>query len=240
MCKRFTPLSHNEAQDILDAFTEGKPIRLPDKDINDAKHDAFPGKTSPVFLSDGKGGLVLVEATWGFPTVDGKKLIFNTRLDTALRHLASGEGMWSKAIEQGRCLVPSRAFYENHKTDKRYSERSDKEQSDKQQMDKLQQAGKLNKQQEGKLIKQQYRISLNGAKAFFMAGVFQDGRFSIVTTTPNNTMALIHDRMPLVLGPGETSIWLGQNFAMLADRSNLRLLAKPESDSDTSEKEQDE
>ena len=24
MCKRFTPLSHNEAQDILDAFTEGK------------------------------------------------------------------------------------------------------------------------------------------------------------------------------------------------------------------------
>lgn len=98
MCKRFTPLSHNEAQGILDAFTEGKPIRLPDKDINDAKHDTFPGKTSPVFLSDGKGGLVLMEATWGFPAADGKKLIFNTRLDTALRHLASGEGMWSKAI----------------------------------------------------------------------------------------------------------------------------------------------
>ena len=94
MCKRFTPLSHDEAQDILDAFTEGKPIRLPDKDINDAKYDAFPGKTSPMFLSDGKGGLVLMEATWGFPTTDGKKLIFNTRLDTALRHLASGEGMW--------------------------------------------------------------------------------------------------------------------------------------------------
>lgn len=216
MCKRFTPLSHDEAQDILDAFTEGKPILLPDKDINDIKHDVFPGKTSPVFLPDGKGGLILVEATWGFPTADGKKLIFNTRLDTALRHLASGEGMWSKAIEQGRCLVLSRAFYENHKTDKRYSDKS------------------------GKLIKQQYRVSLNGTKAFFMAGVFQDGRFSIVTTTPNNTMALIHDRMPLVLGPGETSIWLGQNFAMLADRSNLRLLAKPESDSDASEKEQDE
>ena len=46
--------------------------------------------------------------------------------------------------------------------------------------------------------------------------------------------------MPLVLGPGETSIWLGPNFAMLVDRSNLRLLAKPESDSDASEKEQDE
>lgn len=240
MCKRFTPLSYGEAQEILEAYTKRKPIRLQDKRSNDVEHDAFPGKTSPVFLSDGKGGLVLVEATWGFPTADGKKLIFNTRLDTALRHLASGEGMWSKAIEQGRCLVPSRAFYENHKTDKRYSEGSDKERSDKQQMDKPQQAGKLNKQQEGKLIKQQYRVSLNGAKAFFMAGVFQDGRFSIVTTTPNNTMALIHDRMPLVLGPGETSIWLGQNFAMLADRSNLCLLAKPESDSDTSEKEEDE
>ena len=31
MCKRFTPLSHDEAQDILDAFTEGKPIRLSPK-----------------------------------------------------------------------------------------------------------------------------------------------------------------------------------------------------------------
>lgn len=93
MCKRFTPLSHDEAQDILDAFSEGKPIRLSDKDINDAKHDVFPGKTSPVFLPDGKGGLILVEATWGFLATDGKKLIFNTRLDTALRHLASGEGM---------------------------------------------------------------------------------------------------------------------------------------------------
>ena len=147
-----------------------------------------------------------MEATWGFPAADGKKLIFNTRLDTALRHLASGEGMWNKAIEQGRCLVPSRAFYENHKTEKRYSDKS------------------------GKLVKQQYRVSFDGAKAFFMAGVFQDGRFSIVTTTPNNTMASIHDRMPLVLGPGESSIWLGPNFVMLADRSGLRLLAEPDED----------
>lgn len=206
MCKRFTPLSRNEAQDILDAFTEGKPVRLPNKDKNDAKHDAFPGKTSPVFLSDGKGGLVLVEATWGFLATDCKKLIFNTRLDTALRHLASGEGMWSKAIGQGRCLVPTRAFYENHKTDKHYSDKS------------------------GKLVKQQYRVSLNGTKAFFMAGVFQNGRFSIVTTTPNSTMTSIHDRMPLVLGPGESSIWLGPNFALLADRSGLRLLAEPDED----------
>lgn len=54
MCKRFTPLSHNEAQGILDAFTEGKPIRLPDKDINDAKHDTFPGKTHRCFCLTAK------------------------------------------------------------------------------------------------------------------------------------------------------------------------------------------
>ena len=56
MCKRFTPLSHDEAQDILDAFTEGKPILLPDKDINDIKHDVFSGKTSPVFCLTVKVG----------------------------------------------------------------------------------------------------------------------------------------------------------------------------------------
>ena len=42
MCKRFTPLSHDEAQDILDAFTEGKPIRLPDKDLSWRCHDCMP------------------------------------------------------------------------------------------------------------------------------------------------------------------------------------------------------
>ena len=37
-----------------------------------------------------------------------------------------------------------------------------------------------------------------------------------VATAPNASVAPVHDRMPLVLGPDEPSIWLGQNFESLA------------------------
>lgn len=59
-----------------------------------------------------------------------------------------------------------------------------------------------------------------------MAGIFQDGVFSVITTPPNGYMASIHDRMPLVLGKGESSIWLGSDFASLIDRSHISLVAK--------------
>ena len=47
--------------------------------------------------------------------------------------------------------------------------------------------------------------------------------FSIVTTEPNASVAPIHDRMPLVLDPGESSVWLGSDFSTLADQSRIAL-----------------
>lgn len=51
---------------------------------------------------------------------------------------------------------------------------------------------------------------------------------SIVTTAPNASVAHVHDRMPLVLGPGESGVWLGPDFDRLADRSAIQLAAEPE------------
>lgn len=109
-----------------------------------------------------------------------------------------------KGIARGRCLVPVRAFYESSATETVASERT------------------------GKPVRRQYRFRLPGAGVFLIAGIQQDGRFSIVTTEPNSSVAPVHDRMPLVLGPGESSIWLGPGFASLADRSGIRLDAEPE------------
>lgn len=92
-----------------------------------------------------------------------------------------------------------RAFYESSATEKVFSEKT------------------------GKPIRRQYRFRLPGARAFLLAAVQQDGRFSIVTTEPNASVAHIHDRTPLVLDPGESSVWLGSDFASLADRSKLQL-----------------
>lgn len=131
--------------------------------------------------------------------------MFNTRIESTLEQPRLGRrGMWAKAIAHGRCLVPVRAFYESHATEKAVSECT------------------------GKPVKRQYRFRLPGARAFLLAAVQQDGLFSVVTTAPNASVAPVHDRMPLVLGPGESSVWLGSEFAPLADRRSVSLTSCPE------------
>lgn len=76
----------------------------------------------------------------------------------------------------------------------------------------------------------QVRFTLPGSQVFLLAGVRQEERVSIVTTEPNADVGFFHQRMPLVLAPGESPIWLGPNFATLADRSAIRLSATPEAD----------
>ena len=112
--------------------------------------------------------------------------------------------MWAKAIAQDRCLVPVRAFYESSDTEKDVIEKTCRP------------------------VRRQYLFRLPGARAFLLAAVQHDGRFSIVTTKPNASVAPIHDRMPLVLEPDESGVWLGPIFADLADRSFLQLEARPE------------
>lgn len=67
---------------------------------------------------------------------------------------------------------------------------------------------------------------MEGYSAFLMAGIFSEGRFSLITTEPNSFMAPIHNRMPLVLGAGESSLWLNGRFLSLADRSHIEFSAK--------------
>lgn len=204
MCVRFSPLTAKEAQAVLDARDTGHRsimfIEHPDP-----IHDARPGSTVPLFVPDGTSGIRVAKLEWGFP-LDGKpNAVFNTRIESALEQLRRGRrGMWAKAIAEGRCLVPARAFSEGNATEKAISEKT------------------------GKPVRRQYRFRLPGARAFLPTAVQQDGRFSIVTTKPNASVAPVHDRMPLVLGPGESNVWIGSGFARLADRGLLRLDWAPE------------
>ena len=156
-------------------------------------------------MPGGAGGLRVATLEWGFPLDGRPHAVFNTRIESALEQLRLGRrGMWAWAIAQGRCLVPVRAFYEGHMTEHVPSPVT------------------------GKPLKRQYRFRLPGARAFLLAAVQADGRFSIVTTEPSASVAPVHDRMPLVLGPGESSVWLGSDFASLADRSKLQLSSRAE------------
>lgn len=205
MCVRLSPLSAEEAQAVLDMRGMRGSHAIRYIEAPDPLHDARPGSQVPLFVPDTSGSLTVRTLTWGFP-LDGKpNAVFNTRIETALAQLERGRrGMWAKAIREGRCLVPVRAFYESHMTEHVPSPVT------------------------GKPVKRQYRFRLPGARAFLLAAVQLDGMFSIVTTEPNASVAPVHDRMPLVLGPGESTEWLGPNFAQLSDRNGINLVYVPE------------
>lgn len=204
MCVRMCPLTMEETQAVLDARATPGAHAIRYIECPDPLHDARPGSLLPVYVPK-DGGLAVASLTWGFP-LDGKpNAVFNTRMESALEQLRLGRrGMWARAIAEGRCLVPVRAFYEGHMTEKVKSERT------------------------GRPVRRQYLFRLPGTRAFLLAAVREGDRFSIVTTRPNASVAPIHDRMPLVLGPGESSVWLGPNFANLADRSSIVLVSSTE------------
>lgn len=55
---------------------------------------------------------------------------------------------------------------------------------------------------------QPYKIGLTAGEMFGIAGVYEDGRFAIITTEPNAILSPIHDRMPVVLRREEEDLWL--------------------------------
>lgn len=205
MCHRISPLLIEELKAAVEGLRATGHARVPQRDPAQVVPDAYPGKQLPLFTIDAAGELVPTVLTWGFiaPQGAGTRLVFNTRIETALSQARSGRGMWAEAITRGRCLVPVRGFYE------RLSVSTSED------------ATKLPRGT-------QVRFTLPGHRHFLLAGIWQDDRFSVVTTAPNDTVARVHTRMPLVLGPGESSVWLGPDFARLADRSSIILDATPE------------
>ncbi|MBS3760218.1 MAG: SOS response-associated peptidase [Halodesulfurarchaeum sp.] len=75
--------------------------------------------------------------------------------------------------------------------------------------------------------KQPYRIARTDGDPFAMAGLWSHWKdngetlrtVTIITTEPNDTVASIHDRMPVILEPGSESQWLDGNVGF--DPSDL-------------------
>ena len=199
MCHRISPLLRAELEEALDMLHESGHARVPQRDSKVKVPDVYPGQQMPLFVADAGGGLAVATLTWGFDAPPGSrsKLLFNTRIETAVQHARTGRGLWAEAIQQGRCLVPVRGFYE-HWT--------------------------VSPPQRGV----QVRFTLPRHRVFLLAGVQQDGRFSVVTTAPNADVATVHNRMPLVLGLGESHLWMGPEYAVLADRSGIALAGEVE------------
>ena len=193
MCHRMSPLLYRELERAIRELRFTGRARVPRRDPDVQVADAYPGTQLPLIV-EGEHGYEPAQLTWGFETVqEGRpRLVFNTRIETALAQARAEKGLWAGPITQCRCLVPVRAFYESWT-------------------------------REPPRRGAQMRFLLPGHAVFLLAGVFENDRFSVVTTSPNASVSPYHSRMPLMLAPGESRIWMGPDYASLSDRSGIVL-----------------
>lgn len=80
-------------------------------------------------------------------------------------------------------------------------------------------------------VKQPFHIQRTDHGLFAFAGIWERDAFAILTTAANRTVAGIHDRMPVILGPDAYATWLegppGQLKTLLAPAADDLLVATP-------------
>ncbi|WP_201001115.1 SOS response-associated peptidase [Paenibacillus glycanilyticus] len=148
------------------------------------KYNVAPGQQVLAIINDGQRNR-LGELQWGLvpPWADDPKIgnkMLNARSETAAEKPA-----FKTPLRRKRCLIPADGFYEWKKTD----------------------GGK-----------QPMRIVRKDRSIFSMAGLYEswlapDGTTTvstctIMTTSPNELMAPIHDRMPVILRQEDEPFWL--------------------------------
>jgi putative SOS response-associated peptidase YedK len=131
---------------------------------------------------------------WGLIPHWADSVKVGSRMFNARAEALTSSPAFRDSLRRKRCLVPVEAFYEWRR--------------------------------EGP-VRQPYTIGRADGHPLVLAGLWDGWRdpdldqirrtFTIVTTTPNDTMATIHDRMPVMLDEGDWSTWLDPRSADLGE-----------------------
>ena len=184
MCGRYT-LSTKKIRELEQFLnTAGTDLYQLDSDDEFSHYNVAPTNEMPVSYQAEDGNRILETMHWGFmgwKPKPGKKpfLPINTRDDSVTE-----KPMWKKAFTDRRCIVPASGFYEW--------------------------AG-------NKGNKTPHYIYPKNEPFLGFAGIYSglapddansERSYSIITTSPNELMEEIHDRMPVILHPEEFGDWL--------------------------------
>lgn len=172
----------------------------------DPRYNVRPSQPIPTILNTDPEEIVHSE--WGIhPFYDktGKMFFINARNDSMVKPT------WKKMIQEQRCLILADGFYE------------------------------WQKQPDSK-IKVPYRFELTSKEPFAFAGLWQyeeDDKGNkvphsvIITTTPNELVEMVHDRMPVILTPQSEKDWLNPDISadeainMLVPYPTIRMVSYP-------------
>ncbi|MHC1707996.1 MAG: SOS response-associated peptidase [Bacteroidales bacterium] len=144
--------------------------------------NAAPMMQLPVITSEEPGRLS--QLRWGLLPFWAKDPSIAPKLINARAETLVEKPSFKNALKSRRCIIPANAFYEW-------------------------------KREGGEKLP--YRISLKDEELFAFAGLWEKWKdpsgevlqtFTIITTQPNEVVADIHDRMPVILEPESEKLWL--------------------------------
>lgn len=216
MCGRY--LRRSDKQRIAEAFHVAKGLAdlvLPPWDYNVA-----PSTFQPVIRSErdtNEREIALMR--WGlvpYFATDLKRFGYST-INARAESLTTSS-IFRSPFERHRCLVPADGFYEWKQLPTQTLFGPDP-------------TAKPTKKAAAE--KQPYVFTLAGDKPFAFAGLWDRWKdpaggvlesFSIVTTTPNELAATVHDRMPVILRPQDYDLWLAREPGAAPSLELLALL----------------
>ncbi|MFV2071472.1 MAG: SOS response-associated peptidase [Thermoanaerobaculales bacterium] len=149
-----------------------------------ARYNIAPTQVVPIVRRSSDLPRIWTDARWGLVPPWAKDVKMGARLINARGETAAFKPSFKSAVKHRRCLVPADGFYEWVKTG----------------------SGK-----------QPYYIHFEDRRPFAFAGLWErwgEDRgspletFTIITTRANALIAPLHDRMPVILPPGQFKDWL--------------------------------
>lgn len=176
---------------------------IPDwvKDSHDPRFNIAPWQDCPVVTMDEEGDVVvpaMQHMRWGFiPPWEQAERPKMAPINAKAENVAT-TGLFRNSLQKRRCLVVADGFYEWQKLDER--------------------------------TKLPFDLHLRDNRPFFFAGIYEQATatrpatFAILTTRPNELVARIHDRMPVILEAEKARQWVKPG-AMATDE--LSALTQP-------------
>jgi putative SOS response-associated peptidase YedK len=185
MCGRY--VTRREAE-IERLWNYGWPRRAPESDVVrklGSLFNAAPTQWLPVFRKHAERGPELVRLRWGLVPSWSKDATIGVKLINARGETVGEKASFRAAFRRRRCVVPMAGFYEWQRSASR---------------------------------KVPYYVHLLNAEIFGVAGLYEywpgkEGAepletFTIITTDANETVARLHDRMPVILAERDFDAWL--------------------------------
>jgi putative SOS response-associated peptidase YedK len=147
-----------------------------------ARYNVAPTQTMPVITRHSPNHLELMR--WGLIPSWAKDPSIGSKMINARAETVAEKPSFKRSLERRRCLIPATGFYEWKQTE------------------------------DGKVP---HYIHLTDEPIFAFAGLYENWRapdetwirsYTIITTTANDLMAPLHNRMPVIIDQEDEDLWL--------------------------------